>query len=95
MLVHNVRVGALLVACCWTGLQGADTSTVTYPYLGVTHVFRVGSTPDFPRNVRMHIVKIDLTTPSLSFQLPPRAGTRDTLKKRTLDYINQEEPRSA
>jgi uncharacterized repeat protein (TIGR02543 family) len=91
MIGYNVgvRVGALLAACCWTGLQGADTSTVTYPFLGVTHIFRVGSTPDFPRNVKMHIIKIDLTAPSLSFELPPHAGTRDTLKIRTLDYINQ------
>ena len=36
----------------------------------------------------MHIVKIDLTAPFLSFKLPPRGGTRDTLKMRTLDYIN-------
>lgn len=86
---HNIGVRALLVACCWAGLQGADTSTVTYPFLGVTHIFRVGSSPDFPRNVRMHIVKIDLTAPFLSFKLPPRGGTRDTLKIRTLDYINQ------
>jgi hypothetical protein len=84
----GVRLGALLLACCWIGLQGADTSTVTYPFLGVTHIFRVGSTPNFPRNVRMHIVKIDLTAPFLSFKLPPRGGTRDTLKQRTLDYIN-------
>ena len=85
----GLRAGALLIACCWSaGLYGADTSTVTYPFLGVTHIFRVGSAPDFPRNVRMHIVKIDLTAPFLSFKLPPRGGTRDTLKKRTLDYIN-------
>jgi hypothetical protein len=85
----GLRAGAILVACCWSaGLHGADTSTVTYPFLGVTHIFRVGSTPDFPRNVRMHIVQIDLTAPFLSFKLPPRGGTRDTLKMRTLDYIN-------
>ena len=85
----GLRAGAILIASCWgAGLQGADTSTVTYPFLGVTHIFRVGSAPDFPRNVRMHIVKIDLTAPFLSFKLPPRGGTRDTLKMRTLDYIN-------
>ncbi len=85
----GLRAGALLIGCCWSaGLFGADTSTITYPFLGVTHIFRVGSAPDFPRNVRMHIVKIDLTAPFLSFKLPPRGGTRDTLKMRTLDYIN-------
>ena len=73
----GLSAGALLIASCWSlGLQAADTSTVTYPFLGVTHIFRVGSAPDFPRNVRMHIVKIDLTAPFLSFKLPPRGGTR-------------------
>ena len=84
----GLRAGAILIASWGAGLQAADTSTVTYPFLGVTHIFRVGSAPDFPRNVRMHIVKIDLTAPFLSFKLPPRGGTRDTLKMRTLDYIN-------
>src|SRR5438105_14837067 len=66
----------------------ADTSTTTYPYLGVTHIFRVGSTPQFARNVRIHVIKIDLTVPGISFQLPPKGGTRDTLKLRTLAYAN-------
>jgi hypothetical protein len=88
-LAAGLRAGALLVGAFWgAGLFGADTSTVTYPFLGVTHIFRAGSPPEFPRNVRMHIVKIDLTAPFISFKLPPRGGTRDTLKMRTLDYIN-------
>src|SRR5205809_1618659 len=66
----------------------ADTSTITFPYLGVTHIFRVGSAPQFARNVRIHVVKIDLTAPGISFQLPPKGGTRDTLKLRTLTYAN-------
>src|SRR6266536_5408361 len=70
------------------GALSADTSTVTFPYLGVTHIFRVGSTPQFARNVRIHVVKIELTAPGIFFQLPPKGGTRDTLKLRTLTYAN-------
>lgn len=77
-----------LASCAISGALAADTSTVTYPYLGVTHIFRVGSAPEFARNVRIHVIKIDLTAPGISFQLPPKAGTRDTLKLRTLTYAN-------
>jgi Phosphodiester glycosidase len=70
------------------GALAADNSTVTFPYLGVTHIFRVGSTPQFVRNVRIHVVKIDLTAPGIFFQLPPKGGTRDTRKLRTLTYAN-------
>jgi hypothetical protein len=54
-----LRAGAILSACWWSaGLQGADTSIVIYPFPGVTDIFRVGSPPDFPLNMRMHIVKM-------------------------------------
>lgn len=69
---------------------GADTSTVTYPYLGVTHIMRVGSVPDFPRNVKIHVIKIDLTAPFLSFLFTPHNGTRDTVRETTLQYLNDQ-----
>ena len=69
---------------------GNDTSTVSYPYLGVTHVTRVGSLPDFPRNVKIHVIRIDLTAPFLSFLFTPHNGTRDTLRETTLQYLNDQ-----
>jgi hypothetical protein len=69
-------------------LRAGDVSTVDYPYLGVTHVFRVGSLPDFPRNVNIQVIKIDLTAPYLSFKYAPHAGTRDTLRETTLQFLN-------
>jgi len=83
---------ALLVglALCLTfaaPLRGADAVTITYPYLGVTHVTRVGSPPEFPRNVKIHVVTIDLTAPSVSFEFTGHAGTRDTLRQTTLQYM--------
>src|SRR5579864_2810119 len=83
----------LVLACAlWLApaieLRAGDVSTVDYPYLGVTHIFRVGSLPDFPRNVNIHVIRIDLTAPYLSFKYTPHAGTRDTLRKTTLQFLN-------
>ena len=68
--------------------HAADVSTITYPFLGVTHVTRVGSAPDFPRNVKIHVVTIDLTAPLVSFEFTPPGGTRDTRRQTTLQYLN-------
>ena len=85
------RVGALLLlSACLPGLPAADTSVVEFPFLGVTHIFRAGSAPDFPRDVKMHIVKIDLTAPFLSFTLTPPGGTRDVSRLTTLDFLTQQ-----
>src|SRR5579871_3864566 len=82
----------VLAAALWLApaveLWAGDVSTIDYPYLGVTHVFRVGSAPDFPRNVKIHVIQIDLTAPFLSFKYSPQAGTRDTLRKTTLQFLN-------
>ncbi len=86
----GVRAGALLfLSGCLAGLPAADTSVVDHPYLGVTHVFRTGSAPNFPRDVKIHLVKIDLTAPSLSFALAAPGGSRDVLRLTTLSYLNQ------
>jgi len=71
-------------------MRAADTSTVEYPYLGVTHIARTGSVPDFPRNVKIHVVKIDTTAPFISFKFTPHSGTRDTVRETTLDYLNSQ-----
>jgi hypothetical protein len=68
--------------------RAADVTTVTYPFLGVTHMTRLGSVPDFPRNVKIHVVEIDLSAPFLSFEFTPHTGTRDTVRQTTLQYLN-------
>jgi hypothetical protein len=50
-------------------LRGAET--VRHPFLGVTHITR---TETSPRNVTMHIVRIDLTIPGIGFKLTPPGG---------------------
>jgi len=68
--------------------RAADVVTTTYPFLGITHIFRTGSPPEFPRNVKIHVVKIDLGADSLSFQFTAHTGTRDTVRQTTLQYLN-------
>jgi hypothetical protein len=69
-------------------VRAADVSTVAYPFLGVTHITRVGTAPDFPRNVKIHVVKIDLSAEFLSVEFTPHSGTRDTIRQTTLQYLN-------
>jgi len=82
----------LLGLAAWLGsaenMQAADASTITYPFLGVTHITRVGSAPDFARNVKIHVVKIDLSAQFLSVEFTPHTGTRDTTRQTTLQYLN-------
>src|SRR6266496_2977418 len=76
-------------------MQAADITTVSYPYLGVTHIARTGSVPDLPRNVKIHVVKIDTTAPFISFKFTPQSGTRDTLRQTTLQYLNSQDAQLA
>ena len=82
------RVGALaLLVVCVTAPELQADQTITYPFLGVTHITR---TEISPRNIKVHVVKIDLTAPWISFRLTSPGGTRETVRQTTLEYIVQE-----
>ena len=78
---------AYLLALCLNG----DTQT-TQPFAGVTHISR---NEDSPRKVSIHLVKIDLTTPGLSFKLTSPSGSRETVRQTTLDFLKQEKAQIA
>ena len=78
---------AYLLALCLNG----ETQT-TQPFAGVTHISRQ---EDTPRKVNIHLVKIDLTTPSLSIKLTPPRGSRETVRQTTLDFLKQEKAQIA
>ncbi len=61
--------------------------TASTPFVGITHIVR---TETSPRSLKIHVVKIDLTAPSISFKVTPPGGTRETVRQTTLDYIVQE-----
>lgn len=70
----------------WPGaLIAADT--VERPFPGVTHISR---TETEPRSLHIHIVKIDLTAPGLRFKLTAPAGTLETIRQTTLQFLEQE-----
>ena len=89
---NNATIALVFLSWLASGLelQAADISTVSYPYLGVTHIARTGSAPDFPRNVKIHVLKIDTTAPFISFKFTPQGGTRDTIRQTTLEYLNSQ-----
>ena len=84
---HQAITVTLLLFC---GLcpdsNGAEI--VDHPFLGVTHITR---TETSPRSVTMHIVRIDLTIPGISFRLTPPGGTRETVRQTTLSYLNAQQ----
>ena len=60
---------------------------VSQPFVGITYVDRTEASP---RPVHMHIVQIDLTAPGLRFTLTSPAGSRETVRQTTVDFLRQE-----
>src|SRR5580765_7920736 len=61
---------------------------VTQPYVGVTFITRTEITP-WP--LVMHIAFIDLGAPGIRFKLTPPGGTLDTVRQRTVDFLDEQE----
>lgn len=71
----------LLAISAWA----ADT--VEHPFRGITHIVR---TETAPRNLHIHVVKIDLTAPEIRFKLTPPGGKLETMRQTTLEFLRQE-----
>lgn len=56
----------------------------TYPFVGVTCIARTEASP---RPLKMHIVRIDLTSPAISFRVTPQSGPRDTINQTTRQFL--------
>jgi hypothetical protein len=70
-------------------LGGADVAaqqTVRHPFVGVTHVMRVTTTP---RDLRMHIITVDLTAPGIRVTVTPPGGPRETIRQTTLQFLQE------
>lgn len=80
-----------VLAAGWTGpLTGEDR--VSQPFEGVTHIVRSATAP---RNVNIHVVLIELAAPGIAFKLTPPAGSRDTVRQTTLEFLNQQQAQVA
>ncbi len=78
-------IAVLAVCFCLAGVEAQET--VRRPFLGVTHITRSETSP---RDVRMHIVSIDLTAPGIRFKVTPPGGPRETIRQTTLQFLEEE-----
>jgi exopolysaccharide biosynthesis protein len=76
---------ALAICACIAGVEAQET--VRRPFLGVTHITRVETSP---RDVRMHVVTIDLTAPGIRFKVTAPSGPRETVRQTTLQFLEEE-----
>jgi hypothetical protein len=89
MRISGSKLRAALVVWAvvvWGTALAAD-DVFERPFVGVEHVIRTEASP---RPLRIHVVKIDLTAPGIRFKLTPPAGTRETVRQTTLDFLKQE-----
>jgi exopolysaccharide biosynthesis protein len=84
-LVRTLFAAAVTISACGSGLRAAEF--VERPFRGITIISRTESTP---RNLTIHIVKIDLTASGIAFKLTPPGGALETVRQTTLDFLKQE-----
>jgi len=60
-------------------LYGAET--VTRPFVGVTHIHRSEAA------FNLHVIRIDLGAPGIRFQLTGPSGSRETVRRTTLEFL--------
>jgi exopolysaccharide biosynthesis protein len=78
---------AVAFVVCWllAPLDGAQT--VRRPFVGVTTITR---TETSPRNLRMHIVQIDLNAPGIHFKVTAPGGGMETVRNTTVGFLSEE-----
>lgn len=76
-----------IVAACSIAAATQGESHVTQPYLGITYIDRVDTSP---RVLHMHIAQIDLESPGLRFKVSPPGGSREVVRQTTLEYMKAE-----
>ena len=84
-LRRPLLAAALAIVACGCGLQAAEG--VQHPFRGIVSISR---TENAPRNLTIHVVKIDLTARGIALRLTPPGGELETLRQTTLDFLRQE-----
>jgi exopolysaccharide biosynthesis protein len=72
------------VALLVVGFAAAQLVEATRPFPGVNLITRYETAP---RSMRMHIVQIDLEEPGIAFAVTAPGGTRETIRRTTLDFL--------
>lgn len=79
-----LRAAAVLAVVILAQITPPDT---TQPWQGVRVIVRSDARP---RPVRMHIARIALDTPGVRFTVSAPAGTRETIRQTTVDFLRQQ-----
>lgn len=72
-----------------TGAVSVADIIESHPFIGVTHYARTEP------GQNMNIVQIDLTAPGIGFKLTGQSGALDTVRQRTVDFMDQEDAQIA
>ena len=86
----SVLLAVLLV--CGGEISVAGAEQVEHPYRGVTLITR---SEILPRAVNLCVVLVDLAAPGIRFKLTSPGGTRETVRQRTVDFLEAEQAQLA
>jgi exopolysaccharide biosynthesis protein len=89
-MLPPARISRMAIRLLWVWFLAAAAfaaDVVTTPFRGITHIDR---TETAPRELRIHLVKIDLTARGVRFKLTPPSGSRETVRQTTLEFLDQE-----
>jgi len=87
-MFSRVRIWlAVGIIVCWSLVPLDGAQTVRKPFVGVTTIIRTETTP---RNLRMHIVQVDLNANGVRLKLTPPGGSMETVRNTTLGFLSQE-----
>lgn len=86
------QLGVAVLVSLLAAIACDGETRVEHPFRGVTHLIRV---EEVPRQVTMHVVRVDLDTPGLSFRLTPPGGSRETVRQTTLEFLREQKAQIA
>jgi exopolysaccharide biosynthesis protein len=84
-MLRRLFAAVLAVCACHFGARGAEV--IEHPFLGITLIARTDTTP---RSLTIHVVEIDLNAPGIAFKLTSPAGSLETIRQTTLEFLKQE-----
>ena len=88
-LIVSCTIGWFVACGCLPAAGQSMTTTVTQPFLGVTHT-RIETTN--PRLLEMHLVAIDLSVPGIGFAVTPSNGAAagETVGRTTRQFLGDQ-----
>lgn len=90
LFVHWL-VAAISMVLAWTGLAqtGSYDWNTASPLGSYPGIKRAWVSTSSPRTLRMHCLRVDITTPGIRFYATPQSGTLETRTQTTRQFITQ------